>query len=77
MDVVAYLDELQQAALKDEALASKLMATRQESNPLQAFCKSVRNWAIRSMRWISSMQEKNFMQRCAAAQTAAGKTLRN
>ena len=39
MDVVAYLDELQQAALKDEALASKLMATRQESNPLQAFCK--------------------------------------
>ena len=39
MDFVAYLDELQQAALKDEALASKLMATRQESNPLQAFCK--------------------------------------
>lgn len=39
MDVVAYLDELQQAALKDEALANKLIATRQESNPLQAFCK--------------------------------------
>lgn len=36
------LDELQQRAGKDEKLRQELLKTRQEANPLSAFCKKCR-----------------------------------
>lgn len=42
MDVAGMLDELQNKALKDEELREQLLATRQESSPISAFCKICR-----------------------------------
>ncbi len=39
MTVFEILEELQNKALKDELLKNKLLATRQEKEPLFAFCK--------------------------------------
>ena len=39
MDSIAMLDELQQRALREEPLRKKLLETREEKNPLEAFCR--------------------------------------
>lgn len=38
-DVVGMLDELQNKALKDRALALEFLATRESENPVSAFCQ--------------------------------------
>lgn len=38
METLVILDQLQHDALRDEALRQELLATRQEKNPLSAFC---------------------------------------
>lgn len=40
MNTVEMLEELQQRALHDPALKETLLATRKESEPLQAFCRA-------------------------------------
>lgn len=42
MEVVAVLDELQRKALHNEEIKNQLLATRQETEPLSAFCKVCR-----------------------------------
>ena len=42
MDVVAMLDELQREALHNEEIKKQLLATRQEAEPLSAFCRTCR-----------------------------------
>ncbi len=42
MDTIAMLDELQRKALHQEELRRKLLATRGEKNPLEAFCRVAR-----------------------------------
>ena len=39
MEIAVMLDELLQKAKKDEKLKQTLLATRQEKNPLSAFCR--------------------------------------
>ena len=39
MEITVMLDELLQKAKKDEKLKQTLLATRQEKNPLSAFCR--------------------------------------
>lgn len=39
MDVIELLDELQQKALKDEDIRTRLLNTQNEKNPLEAFCR--------------------------------------
>ncbi|MGN0399475.1 MAG: hypothetical protein ACI4EO_05035 [Blautia sp.] len=39
MEITGMLDELLQKAKKDEKLKQTLLATRQEKNPLSAFCR--------------------------------------
>ena len=53
MEVVEMLDNLKEKARRDPALREELLATRQEKEPLSAFCKNAGNWVFRSMRWIS------------------------
>lgn len=43
MSTVELLDELQNKAKKDPELKATLLATQQEANPLQAFCKACQN----------------------------------
>ena len=42
MEILAELDELQHKAFNDENIRKKLLATKEEKNPLQAFCKKCR-----------------------------------
>ncbi len=42
MDVVTMLDELQTKALHDEEVRKQLLATKQEPEPLTAFCAKCR-----------------------------------
>ena len=42
MNTVECLEELQQKALADPALRQKLLATRQDLEPLPAFCRACR-----------------------------------
>ena len=41
-DVAGMLDELQRRALKEADVKEKLLATREEKDPLSAFCKACR-----------------------------------
>ena len=42
MEILAELDELQHKAFNDENIRKQLLATKEEENPLQAFCKKCR-----------------------------------
>lgn len=42
MEILAELDELQHKAFNDENIRKQLLATKEEKNPLQAFCKKCR-----------------------------------
>lgn len=42
MTTIDYLDEIQQRAKQDEILRQELLATRQMSDPLRAFCSKCR-----------------------------------
>ena len=42
MEILAELDELQHKAFNDEKIRKQLLATKEEKNPLQAFCKKCR-----------------------------------
>ena len=39
MEILSLLDDLQHKALRDENLRQSLLATRNEKEPLEAFCK--------------------------------------
>ena len=39
MEPISMLDELQEKALRNETLRVQLLETRQEKNPLEAFCR--------------------------------------
>lgn len=39
MKVLEYLDELHAKALREEAIRNRLLATREEADPLSAFCR--------------------------------------
>ncbi len=39
MDTITMLDELQEKALGEESLRKRLLATRDDKNPLEAFCR--------------------------------------
>ncbi len=51
-NIVEMLDELQTRALHEEDIREKLLATRDDSDPLGAFCRACRELGMRSMRWI-------------------------
>lgn len=44
MDVVTILDELERKALHDEVLKRKLLATKNEDEPISAFCRVCREY---------------------------------
>lgn len=44
MDVVEMLDELQRRALREPELRNRLLATREEPEPLTAFCRVCREY---------------------------------
>ena len=58
-DIVGMLDELQNRALKDEKLKKQLLATRTESDPVVAFCRTCRElgYEIYEMELISAGEE--------------------
>ena len=58
-DIVGMLDELQNRALKDEKLKKQLLATRTESDPVAAFCRTCRElgYEIYEMELISAGEE--------------------
>ncbi|MGF0031477.1 hypothetical protein ACQRBN_00655 [Bariatricus sp. SGI.154] len=58
-DVVGMLDELQNKALRDEELKKRLLATREEKDPVSAFCKVCRElgYEIYEMELICAGEE--------------------
>ncbi|MEQ2372041.1 hypothetical protein WMO28_14125 [Blautia sp. CLA-JM-H16] len=46
MEVVEMLDNLKEKARRDPALREELLATRQEKEPLSAFCKKCRELGV-------------------------------
>ena len=58
-DIVGMLDELQNRALKDEKHKKQLLATRTESDPVAAFCRTCRElgYEIYEMELISAGEE--------------------
>ena len=42
IDVVGMLDELREKAVRDEEVKQRLLATRDEEEPLTAFCSACR-----------------------------------
>ena len=61
-NIVEMLDELQTRALHEEDIREKLLATRDDSDPLGAFCRACRELGMRSMRWNGYVREKSSMR---------------
>lgn len=59
MGIAEMLDELKQKALKDDKLRQELLDTRDDSNPLTAFCRKCQSlgYAIYEMDVISAGEE--------------------
>lgn len=59
MSTVDLLDELRKTALRDEAVRRRLLATREEKNPEEAFCREARamGYPIYLMELISAGEE--------------------
>ena len=59
MNVAEMLDELKRKAWEDEGLRQELLATRQEKNPLSAFCRKCREYGypIYEMELIQEGEE--------------------
>ena len=59
MGIAEMLDELKQKALKDDKLRQELLDTRDDSNPLTAFCRKCQSLgdAIYEMDVISAGEE--------------------
>ena len=59
MEIAEMLDELKQKALKDDKLRQELLDTRDDSNPLTAFCRKCQSlgYAIYEMDVISAGEE--------------------
>ncbi len=57
--IASMLDELQRKAMHDEALKEKLLATRQDPEPVRAFCRTCRDlgYEIYEMELISAGEE--------------------
>lgn len=60
-NVIDVLDELQNRALKEPELKERLKNTKKEKEPLSAFCRVVRSWDMKFMKWILFAQERNSM----------------
>ena len=58
-DVAGMLDELQRRSLKEADVTEKLLATREEKDPLSAFCKACRElgYEIYEMELICAGEE--------------------
>jgi hypothetical protein len=58
-DIAGMLDELQNKAFKDDALRQRLLATKEEPNPVDAFCKICReeDYEIYTMDLICAGEE--------------------
>lgn len=56
MNIPEILDELRQRALQDESLRQEFLKTRQEPNPLSAFCRKCRElgYEIYEMELVSA-----------------------
>lgn len=61
-NIVEMLDELQTRALHEEDIREKLLATRDDSDPLGPSAAHAGNWDMRSMRWNWCVREKSFMR---------------
>lgn len=59
MNVIELLDNLQHKALKDEKIRKQLLATREQQNPLEAFCKTCQElgYPIYEMELICAGEE--------------------
>lgn len=59
MNVVELLDELKARALKDPAIRERLLFTRKEKNPMEAFCRTARElgYPIYEMDLINAGEE--------------------
>lgn len=64
MNTLELLDELQKKAMADEKIRKELLLTREQKDPLRAFCpRRQEHWAMSFMRWNWWMQGKIFMQK--------------
>ncbi len=52
MDILSVLDDFQREAKRNAELRAKLLATREEKNQIEAFCKIARAYGMKSTRWI-------------------------
>ena len=59
MNTVEMLEELQVKALRDPELKERFLATRQEENPLQAFCRTCQElgYKIYPMELVTAGEE--------------------
>ena len=59
MEIAEMLDELKQKALRDDTLRRELLDTRDDRNPLTAFCRKCQSlgYAIYEMDVISAGEE--------------------
>lgn len=59
MNVVELLDELQRKALREEEVKKRLLNTRNDQNPLEAFCKECRKlgYPIYEMELVCAGEE--------------------
>ena len=59
METAQMLEELKQKAKKDEALRQELLDTRQDKNPLSAFCAKCREYGypVYAMELIAAGEE--------------------
>lgn len=59
MEIAEMLDELKRKAEKDDVLREELLATRQDKNPLTAFCAKCREYGypIYEMELIAAGEE--------------------
>lgn len=51
MDVYEKLEELQEKALHDDTIRKTLLKTREEKEPILAFCKQCQELDMRFIRW--------------------------
>ena len=51
-DIAGMLDELQHKTAHNPEWKARFLASREEADPISAFCRIAENLDMRSMRWI-------------------------
>lgn len=72
-ELVELLDELQKKAKADPILREKLLQTRENPNPIHAFCEICHAYGVSIYEMDLAWQVKNFTQKSNAAPMAAEK----